>query len=419
MFGNALGNAAVGGIQRWQAGRADKSRRDLMQSWASEDDQQRQQMILGEEFATASQDLASANARVAALDAQEAALLRGGPIDGYWNDADGLEIDIVGGRLASDGENDYDSALLGLRSWMGDVRSDARSIVDNADSPFMAGLGAGLYAINSVTDAVVGGFVDTGRLLTSSEQRGQFATGMKSLFTTNPLTTAGNAWGAWSNLSAEDRLRYGAATLASLGAAPLSRGKALAELEDVIPSPARTAKPEFSGNWDDYTTHGIPDNPLASPEGIRLVNELEPLSYSRKEAIRKAEQLMGTGSTLPYANPIEVGDVFYKLVPEGGVVGAKSPYWFTESQIAPLRGLSSDQIASHLGLPLFSQQGSSFSLVSIRATAPGTSFTSRIAPTTELGAGGVLWQQSAGAHQTLLINRSLFTAPQVVKSTFP
>jgi hypothetical protein len=133
----------------------------------------------------------------------------------------------------------------------------------------------------------------------------------------------------------------------------------------------------------------------------------------------QAEDLMASGSTLPYANPIEVGDVFYKLVPEGTLGGAKSPFWFTESQIAPLRDLPYDQIADRLGLPLASQQESSFSLVSIRATAPGTSFTSRIAPTTEIGVGGALWQQSGGAYQTLLINRSLFTAPQVVKRTFP
>lgn len=189
--------------------------------------------------------------------------------------------------------------------------------------------------------------------------------------------------------------------------------------EDVIPNAEKVLKPEFSGDWNNYTTHGIADSPLASPEGIRLVNELEPLSYDRRSAILRAEDLMASGSTLPYANPIEVGDVFYKLVPEGGTVGAKSPYWFTESQLAPLRDLPYDQIADRLGLPLASQQGSSFSLVSIRATSPGISFTSRIAPTTELGAGGILWQQSGNAQQTLLINRSLFTAPQVVKPTFP
>jgi len=408
----------VRGVQNWQANRTDNARRNLMQDWAAEDEQQRQQMITDEEFARTSQDFNDAEAHIAALDAEEAALLRGSSTASYRDEKGGLEIDIIGGRLAKDGENDFDGALLGLRSWMGGIREDARAIVNDANNPFMAGFGSGLYAINSVTDTAVSGFVDTGRLLTSSEQRGQFVDGMKNLLTTNPLTTANKAWEAWSNLSTEDRLRYGAATIASLGAAPLSRGKALAELDDLVPTPIR-AKPEFSGDWDNYKTLGIEDSPLSSPEGIRLVNELEPLTYSRQEAILQAEDLMTSGSTLPYPNPIEVGDVFYKLVPEGTLGGPKSPYWFTESQIAPLRDLSYDQIADRLGLPLLSQQGSSFSLVSIRATAPGTSFTSRIAPTTEIGAGGMLWQQSGGAYQTLLINRSHFTAPQVVKRTFP
>jgi YD repeat-containing protein len=94
-FGNALGNATVRGVQNWQANRADSSRRDLMQSWAVGDEQQRQQMILDEEFTRASQDLADANARIAALDAEEAALLNGD--DGYWDEVGGLEIDIIGG----------------------------------------------------------------------------------------------------------------------------------------------------------------------------------------------------------------------------------------------------------------------------------------------------------------------------------
>lgn len=127
---------------------------------------------------------------------------------------------------------------------------------------------------------------------------------------------------------------------------------------------------------------------------------------------------MVSGSSLPYANPVEVGDTFYKLVPQGSGVGPLSPYWATESQIAPLRGLSPDEIANRLGLPLAQQQGEGFSLYSVRATSPSISFTSRIAPTEELGANGVIWRQESGAQQTLLINRRGFSSPQLVDPNF-
>ena len=127
---------------------------------------------------------------------------------------------------------------------------------------------------------------------------------------------------------------------------------------------------------------------------------------------------MATGSTLPQANPVEVGDVFYKLVPQNIDVGPQSAFWTTEDQISSLRGLSSDEVANRLGLPLAQQQGGGFRLFRIRATSRGISFTSRIAPTSELGAGNVLWTQNGGANQVLLTNRRLFGAPELVESLF-
>lgn len=179
------------------------------------------------------------------------------------------------------------------------------------------------------------------------------------------------------------------------------------------------SKPAFSGNWKNYKTAGIRDDPMKSAEGRRLVAEFENKGYSRKEAITEAKGLLRTGSTLPDANPIEVGDKFYKVITEGSTVGNESPFWATREELNRLHGLSYDQIADRLGMPLASQQGVRFRVVEISAIRPGTSFISVIAPTTEIGAGGVVWSQRAGGIQSLLPDRSIFTTPKPTDITFP
>ena len=118
-------------------------------------------------------------------------------------------------------------------------------------------------------------------------------------------------------------------------------------------------------------------------------------------------------------NPIEAGDKFYKVIPQGSTVGPKSAFWATEQEIASFKGLSYDQIANRTGLPLVSQQGATFEVVSVKALSPGTSFTSVLAPTTELGANGAVLSQSGGGLQTLLANRSIFSAPVKTGITLP
>lgn len=179
------------------------------------------------------------------------------------------------------------------------------------------------------------------------------------------------------------------------------------------------AKPEFSGDWKKYKTHGIKADPMKSPEGRRLVRQFEEQGMSERRAIREARNLMKTGSSMPMANPIEVGDKLYKVIPEGTSVGEKSAFWATESELHTLRGMTYDQVAEKLGLPLASQQGASFQVVEITAFRNGTSFTSVIAPTTEVGANGATWSQRGGGLQTLLTDRSIFTQPKITPIKFP
>ena len=140
---------------------------------------------------------------------------------------------------------------------------------------------------------------------------------------------------------------------------------------------------------------------------------------SERRAINEARELIKTGSSMPMANPIEVGDKLFKVVPEGASVGPNSAFWGTETQVSTLNGLTYNQIAERLGLPLASQQGAKFQVMEITAVRNGTSFTSVIAPTTEVGANDMIWSQGGGGLQTLLTDRSIFTQPKLTTVKFP
>jgi hypothetical protein len=164
-------------------------------------------------------------------------------------------------------------------------------------------------------------------------------------------------------------------------------------------------KPPPDG-YKTYKTHGIKDDPKTSPEGRRLAKEYEDLGLSQQDATIKARELMETGSTPPLANPVEAGDRFYKLVPEGNMPGPKSEYWVTREQLQSLEGLDRDQIASRLGLPLEQQKSARFDVVEIKAMRPSTTFVSKIAPTTQNG-----WSRTGGGIQSLITDRTAFTPP--------
>jgi len=147
----------------------------------------------------------------------------------------GLSIDLPPNPLS-----DYmryslavqDQGLLALKAGMNWLRKQSRGLVENATSPWEAGVGSVLYAINSITDAVVAGTVDSARIVTNAQERAQFFQGMEVLFTTNPVTTASAAWNHWAQLPTEDRLISGAALLVSLPKGVTSASV----LADIIPA---------------------------------------------------------------------------------------------------------------------------------------------------------------------------------------
>ncbi len=181
----------------------------------------------------------------------------------------------------------------------------------------------------------------------------------------------------------------------------------------------RATKPAFSGDWENYVTHGLNKNPMLSPEGRRMVVEFEKQGLGHERAVAEASQLIKSGSSLPVAKAVDIGDKFYKVVTEGAAVGDKSAFWATKEEVLALKGMSYDQIANKFGMPLISQQGKAFQVVEVTALRNSTSFTSVIARTTEVGANGTLWSQKAGGVQSLLIDRSAFSSPITTAITLP
>ena len=172
-----------------------------------------------------------------------------------------------------------------------------------------------------------------------------------------------------------------------------------------VEKPAKPPPNGFKGP-DAYKTHGYKGDPMDTPEGRRLVEEFKSQGYSPKDAVDKASDLMETGVNPPLANPTEIGDRLYKVVPEGKMPGANSEFWSTRQEIDSLQGMSRDAIADKLGLPLESQQAPRFDVVEIKATQPTTTFSSQIAPTSQNG-----WLQDGGKIQTLVTDRGAFAPP--------
>ncbi|WP_028455956.1 hypothetical protein [Chitinilyticum litopenaei] len=199
------------------------------------------------------------------------------------------------------------------------------------------------------------------------------------------------------------------------GAKTLLRGSR--SLPQSMPALAKTTVPRIKpapDNYASYVTHGLKTNPLDLEEGRHLIRELQKQGMDQAQALTKARELLASGSTVPKAASVSPGEKLYKLVPEGEMPGARSAFWATKDEVAALKGMSRDQIADRLGIPLESQQLPRFDVVEITATRPTTTFSSTIAPTTQNG-----WEQAGGGIQTLVTDRGAFTPPVATGSKLP
>lgn len=175
----------------------------------------------------------------------------------------------------------------------------------------------------------------------------------------------------------------------------------------------RPAPNGFEGP-DGYKTHGIQENPLHSPEGRRLVDQYKSQGMTHDDALKKAREIMASGATPPVAVPLIPGDKLYKVAPEGSVPGKSSAFFATKEEIVALKGMSYDEIADRLGIPLESQQTTRFDVLELTVTQPTTVFESVIAKTTQAGYG-----QPGGGIQTIITDRSLFTDPVITGIKLP
>ncbi|WP_139206065.1 hypothetical protein [Luteibacter sp. 329MFSha] len=118
-----------------------------------------------------------------------------------------------------------DRLLVGGTKWFEGLREQSRENIGNSSSAVEAAFNSGVYAVNSLTSAVVGGAVAGGRIFTNGGVRNQFLQGMGVLVTTDPRTTASVAWDHWREMSTEDQLIAAGSALVTLGAGATKAGE--------------------------------------------------------------------------------------------------------------------------------------------------------------------------------------------------
>ncbi|MBN8451452.1 MAG: putative Ig domain-containing protein, partial [Candidatus Accumulibacter sp.] len=135
-------------------------------------------------------------------------------------------------------ESKLDSMVGSFSEAAASLREQSLDAIYGASSPAEAAFASAVYAVNSVTDAVVSGAVGTVRLATNAQSRRDFVSGIGTLLTTRPDVTASNAWTAWSAMPREDKLRYAGAALTN----PAGVAKSVATVGKVAKATVSLAK---------------------------------------------------------------------------------------------------------------------------------------------------------------------------------
>lgn len=173
----------------------------------------------------------------------------------------GANINGLFGTLSSVADA-ADRALVNAQEWMGGIRERSRGIVNNAGNPVEAAVGASAYAINSVTSSAVDGAIETGRLITSNEQRRGFAEGVRRLWS-DPVGTTKDAWTAFRAQPRDDQLSQAGASLIGLASAARAV-RNVGAVADVATSSASAPKM--------ISSNPATGNPVAVARGISGLN---------------------------------------------------------------------------------------------------------------------------------------------------
>ena len=172
----------------------------------------------------------------------------------------------------------------------------------------------------------------------------------------------------------------------------------------------RARYPSEIDNVSTFVTRGVSESKaadfLTTPEGEQFLSELraaDPKASSNVIVNRAIEQIQ-SGSNVPRMEA--VSSPLVKIVPEGQSVSRYSPYFTTEDELK--RALSSGmRLGEYFGLPIKSQ-ASVYDIYQITPLTSTNVFTSRVAPTTELG--GLVTQPGSGI-QIIVPDRSKFSDP--------
>ncbi|RDI99307.1 hypothetical protein DVT68_00110 [Dyella solisilvae] len=204
-------------------------------------------------------------------------------------------------------------------------------------------------------------------------------------------------------------------------AAPIAGERLLAEGGDLLQAGSRTlvdpGVPTSATNGiaanigEPFKPNGLNLNPLSSPSGTQMVRALEAQGLSTDEAVAKAMDLISTGSTPPIATPLDSTDTLIKFVPQGAGFNPDSAFWATREQ-ASFYLQNPSRIPNDFGLPLQSN-ASAYDVYARNPIDGAVVFQSDVAPTQQGG-----WIQSGGAGQSLMLDGKYFTPPYKIGTVY-
>jgi len=159
-----------------------------------------------------------------------------------------------------------------------------------------------------------------------------------------------------------------------------------------------------NGNSANFTTHGLSKSDIPQSVYDDMVSEASAPQY--------LDGVIKSGSSVPKKVAVSEGYTLYKVVPRGNATPSPgTPFWGKLDELNKHGATSAFE--QKMGLPV-SSHGAKYDVYKIEVK-PGKQvnvFESTIANTTEAG-----YKTTGGATQSLVLDRSKWTNPEIVPST--
>ena len=160
----------------------------------------------------------------------------------------------------------------------------------------------------------------------------------------------------------------------------------------------------------EFVTKGLAVDPRDSPEGLALMEQLRLADRNADDdtIFRRARAMLKSGIDIPGIS--DAKEPLYMLVPSGQPVTPKSPYFFSEAELAKIKAMPNDEIPGYLALPNQSTSPS-YDIYRIEPNPEKVPkvFESVIAPAVQGS-----HHKAGGGIQTLVPNRDLWTMPKKI-----